>query len=145
MVSDLLRLKAQDEEDLQVVSSCLQDALTRVADMTYLPRLQRFALVATRFRWERHDDPRREGGERIRAGVHFDGVLKVRTQGIDMSDRAGLLPILAISPEANDDGYLITITFAAGGAVQLQTEYIDCRLSDIGEGWPTPNRPDHGS
>ena len=37
MASDLLRLKAEDLDDLEVVSTCLQDALTRVADMTYLP------------------------------------------------------------------------------------------------------------
>lgn len=144
MASELLRLSARDTEDLQVVSSCLQDALTRVADMTYLPRLHRFALVATRFRWERQEDPRREGGERIRAGVHFDGVLKVRTLGVDMTDRDGLLPILAVTAEDGEAGQLITIHLAAGGAVQLQAELIDCRLSDIGEGWPTPNRPDHG-
>lgn len=144
MASELLRLKAEDLDDLKVVSTCLQDALTRVADMTYLPRLRRFALVATRFRWERQGDPRLEGGERIRAGVHFDNVLKVRTQGIDMADRAGLLPILAVLAEPSEDGYDITISFAAGAAVQLTAECIDCRLSDIGEGWPTPNRPDHG-
>lgn len=144
MTSELLRLKAQDTEDLQVISSCLQDALTCVGEMTYLPRLQRFALVVTRFRWERQEDPRIEGGERIRAGMHFDGVLKVRTQGIDMSDRVGLLPILAVTTEECEAGHWVTIAFAAGGAVQLLVEVIDCRLSDIGEGWPTPNRPDHG-
>ena len=33
-----LKLIALDEEDLAVVSSLLQDAVVRVADMTYLPR-----------------------------------------------------------------------------------------------------------
>ena len=87
----------------------------------------------------------REGGERIRAGVHFDSVLKVRTSGIDMADRAGLLPILAVVAEPSEDGHIVTLRFAAGAAVALTVECIDCRLSDIGEGWPTPNRPDHGT
>lgn len=143
MAGELLRLRADDADDLQVVSSCLQDALTRLADMTYLPRLRRFAFVATRFRWERQGDRRVEGGERIRAGVHFDNILRVQSQGIDQDDQAGLLPILAVSSEPCEEGVTIIVQLAAGGAVRMVAECIDCRLSDIGEGWPTPNRPDH--
>ena len=38
-----LKLIALDEEDLAVVSSLLQDAVVRVADMTYVPSQKRFA------------------------------------------------------------------------------------------------------
>jgi hypothetical protein len=47
-----LKLIALDEEDLAVVSSLLQDAVLRVADMTYVPGQKRFA-VLNRFDWEK--------------------------------------------------------------------------------------------
>jgi len=48
-----LKLRAEDDEDLAVVSAFLQDALLPVAEMVYLPAEQRFVLVANRFMWER--------------------------------------------------------------------------------------------
>ena len=47
-----LKLKAEDEEDLRVVSACLQDALIAVGDISYLKDDQRFVLIANRFCWE---------------------------------------------------------------------------------------------
>jgi len=137
-----LRLRAEDIEDLQIISSCLQDALARVADMRYDRHLNRFAMVVTRFRWERADQVR-DGGERIRAGLHFEGVLNVRTRGIDMSDGEGLLPLLAVDAKPMGEQVEIDLSFGGGAGVQLTAEFVDCHLSDLGDGWPTPNRPDH--
>jgi hypothetical protein len=142
MTDEPLRLRAEDVEDLQVISSCLQDALARIADMRYDQRLQRFAMVVTRFCWERAGQVR-EGGERSRAGLHFDGVLKVRTRGIDMTDTEGLLPLLSIEARPSGELFEIDLTFGGGGNVQIVAEYVDCHLSDLGESWPTPSRPDH--
>ncbi|MDP6343326.1 MAG: DUF2948 family protein [Alphaproteobacteria bacterium] len=144
MITDrLLRLRAEDADDLEVVSACMQDAIARIGDMTYMSRLRRFALVATRFRWELAREVGPEGGQRIRSGLHFDDVLRVRSQGIDMADREGLLPLLAIRAEPAGERQQVTLEFAGGGAIRLEVEHVDCRLSDIDEGWPTPNRPAH--
>ena len=94
--AEFLQLHAMDADGLQYISACTQDAIARVADMGYQPRLNRFALVLTRFRWERAE-ARHENSERVRAGLHFETVTQVRTQDIDMSDANGLLPLLAIS------------------------------------------------
>ena len=51
-MADPLKLRAEDEEDLAVVSTILQDALVPVAEMAYLPEEKRFVLVANRFKWE---------------------------------------------------------------------------------------------
>ena len=45
------KLIALDEEDLAVLSSLLQDAVLRVADMAYLPKQRRFAAALNRFEW----------------------------------------------------------------------------------------------
>jgi hypothetical protein len=47
-----LKLRAEDAEDLDVVSACLQDAIVPLSDMEFLAGEKRFVLVANRFRWE---------------------------------------------------------------------------------------------
>ncbi len=47
-----LKLRAEDAEDLAVISACLQDALVAVSDLAYAPEERSFLFVANRFRWE---------------------------------------------------------------------------------------------
>ena len=47
-----LRLLAEDEEDLKIISAHVQDAVVRVGDLAYLPKARRFALLLNRYRWE---------------------------------------------------------------------------------------------
>ena len=85
-----------------------------------------------------------DGGLRVRCGVHFDDVLRVRTQGIEMTDRDGLLPLLAITVEEAEHGVTLHLQFVGGGTISLDAEAVNCHVSDIEQGWPTPSRPDHG-
>ncbi|MFP6709375.1 MAG: DUF2948 family protein [Alphaproteobacteria bacterium] len=144
MVNTALRLRADEAEDLVVISSCVQDAIARIEDMAYMPRLRRFVMVMTRFRWEVADEMGKDGGMRVRCGLHFDDVLAVRSQGIDMADGEGLLPLLAITSALADHGVNLELRFAGGGTISLEAEAVQCHVSDIDQGWPTPSRPDHG-
>jgi hypothetical protein len=56
-----LKLRAQDEADLQVIAACVQDALVPVADMVWLRDERRFALVINRFMWEVPPEPAADG------------------------------------------------------------------------------------
>ena len=56
-MTDCLRLKAVDTEDLSVVAACLQDALIPLREMVYLPDERRFLAAFTRFRRECLADP----------------------------------------------------------------------------------------
>ncbi|MBV5335567.1 DUF2948 family protein, partial [bacterium] len=47
-----IKLRAEDEEDLAVISACLQDAILPVAEMCFERAARRFVLVANRFKWE---------------------------------------------------------------------------------------------
>ncbi|WP_333715061.1 DUF2948 family protein, partial [Yoonia sp.] len=47
-----LRLKALDTEDLQVLSSLVQDAVFPSAEMRWDRKARRFAILLNRFRWE---------------------------------------------------------------------------------------------
>jgi hypothetical protein len=142
-----IRLIFHDAEDLAVASAHLQDAVVRVGDMSYAAKQRRFALVLNRFRWEL---PTAQSGrafkpfERVRAGVHFDGVLGVRVQGIARDFDDAVLELLAIKFEpANDGAGVIDLIFAGGGTVRLDVECIEGQLSDITQPWATAHLPDH--
>jgi hypothetical protein len=48
----LLKLAAEDEDDLKAISALVQDAVMTVGDLAFLPKARRFALVLNRYRWE---------------------------------------------------------------------------------------------
>ena len=156
----LLRLRAEDAEDLAVVSSCLQDALVPLTDMRYDHAEQRFVMAVNRFRWEGCEPCTPEYAvapgaafERIACGITFEGVRRVSVQGIDQRKRDRLLELLAIvtgkaaaarvGPAAADGPATILLLFAGGGTIRLDAEGIRCRLQDFGEPWPTRWRPQH--
>ncbi|MDA0653781.1 MAG: DUF2948 family protein [Proteobacteria bacterium] len=137
-----LRLTARDAQDLLVVSACLQDAITRRAELVYRPRQHRFAATFNRFRWESGSAGERPA-ERVRAGVHFDSVLRVQTRELG-ADPDELLQLLAIRADEREDGVAeLLLEFAGSGSVRLEVECIDCYLSDLGEPWPARRTPKH--
>ena len=147
---DPLRLRAEDDEDLGVISACLQDAVTRQSDMSYRPREHRFAIVFNRYRWEREavteDDIAKARGDhqRIRTGVHFDGCLGVKTKGLDGIAADEILSLLAIECELLVDGAAeVDLVFAGGATIKMFLECIDCHLQDLSEPWEARGRPDH--
>ena len=152
-----LQLRAEDEEDLAVISSCLQDALVPLSDMRYDRAARRFVLAVNRFRWE-GGAPSPPGGqspdavfERITCAVTFEGVNKVSLTGIDQGKRDHLLELLAIvsggaaAPPGHTGagGTAILLVFAGGGTIRLDADAIRCRIEDFGEAWPTRWRPQH--
>jgi len=160
-MTEPLKLRAEDAEDLSVVSACLQDAIVSLADMEFLPDERRFVLVVNRFRWENcretADMPARDpapgaasGGdigfaeararyERVNCGIAFDGVEIVRRRGIDPRARDQVLELLRVRVEAG----AVTLEFAGAAALRLEGARIVCRLSDLGEAWATDWRPRH--
>ena len=137
-----LRLLAQDEEDLKIISAHLQDAVMRVGDLAYLPKHRRFAALVNRFCWE--DCGEGNFGVRVRAGLHFDGVLKVQSQNLRQDDPDAVAVLLAIdfTPES-DGGGVIDLLLSGGGRIRLEVECIDAALRDITEPRPAVARPAH--
>ncbi|HCA91498.1 MAG TPA: hypothetical protein DEP10_06100, partial [Alphaproteobacteria bacterium] len=102
-MADPLRLKVSSDEDLQVLSALLQDAIIPGEDMVYARADQRFILVANRFCWDQptEDGLVSESGEpvfqRQLCGVQFLGVSRVQTSGLPADRKAALLNLLAIT------------------------------------------------
>ena len=137
-----LRLLTEDEEDLKIISAYLQDAVMRVGDLAYLPKHRRFAALVNRFCWE--DCGEGNLGVRVRAGLHFDGVLKVQAQNVRQGDPDAVAVLLAIefTPE-KDGGGAIDLMLSGGGRIRLQVECIEAALRDITEPRPAVARPAH--
>jgi Protein of unknown function (DUF2948) len=161
-----LKLRARDGADLAIIAACLQDALIRPRDMTYLPDDKRFAFVANRFRWEaaarRSGDQKSENAretrstdsgdaefadgepagqhyQRVHCGVCFDRVRGVKLRGFTPAKGPEFLELLTIQAQ----GDVILVMFAGNATVRLEVDAIRCHFEDLGEAWPTAWRPEH--
>lgn len=141
MTGKPLKLRAEDAEDLAILSAALQDAAVPIGDMRYFPEEKRFMLAASRYRWESDQGSRAGGGERITSALIFDHVIHVRRRGLDQDDSEHILALLAL--EAGEG--VVDLLFSGGAAIRLEVEKLACRLDDFGESWPTIFRPAHKS
>lgn len=144
-----IRLRAEDDEDLKIVSACLQDAILPLGDMCFLPDEKRFVMVVNRFRWESADLPRPGPTaddddlapfERVHCGVRVEGVTGVKLRGIDIKDRAQMLELLSLDTLESGG---VALHFAGGGCVRLDSAGWRLLVEDLGEPWPTGCKPCH--
>jgi hypothetical protein len=145
-----LRLRAEDAEDLTVVSACLQDAVVAVGDIAWLPAERRLAMVVNRFCWE--CAPGETGGEsrRVLTGLRLENVRAVRAQGIDRTKRAHLMELLAVRLVPGDgesgaagSGCVVEFRFSGDQALRASADVLALRLEDLEEPYPTAWRPKH--
>lgn len=141
-MSEGLRLIAEDEEDLAILSAHLQDAVIRIGDIAYLPASRRFAAFVNRYCWEGCGE---DGlGERTRSGLHFNNVLKVKGMNVRQNDPEAVAELLALRfHPTGEGGGSIDLMLAGGGRIRLEVEAIDATLRDISEHWPARARPAH--
>jgi hypothetical protein len=133
-----LRLLAQDEEDLAVISAAMQDAVMKVGDIVYEPAARRLTIAFNRYRWEAG------GGERVRSGLQLGGVLSVQTRRIRRTAKDAVLDLLAMTfAPGEPPGGDVTLSFAGGGDLKARVECVEVVLADVSNPWPTPRTPAH--
>jgi hypothetical protein len=133
-----LRLLAEDQEDLAVISATLQDAVAKVGDISYEPKARRLTIAFNRFRWEAG------ARQRVRSALQVGGVLSVKTRKIRRDRRDAVVELLAVGFEAGEPpGGVLTLNFAGGGDLRAEIECVDAVLADVSEPWPTPRAPAH--
>jgi hypothetical protein len=137
-----LKLRALDAEDLSLISAHLQDALARVCDLVYLPDKRRFALVLSRFDWAAEAEGR---FERMRTGLHFEGVTRVRCRHVARDRPEAILSLLAVSfePGREPPEGCVRLIFAGGADIVLDVECLEAQLIDLGPRWKVVARPTH--
>ncbi|GLS29225.1 Protein of unknown function [Mesorhizobium albiziae] len=141
---DQLKLVALDEQDLNIISAHVQDAVMKIGDLEFLPRAKRFVVPMNRFAWEAVSGVLRKRGERRQSVLHFDRVLSAKTAGMDRDKPADILSLLAIRfAEAETPAGAIELDFSGGATVRLEVECIEARLADLGAAWEASSLPSH--
>lgn len=129
-----LRLRAEDAEDLTVISTLVQDAVLPASEMRWERTRRRFSCLINRFRWEDKAVAERQGRgvERVQALLAVEDVLKVGQQGLGTRDADTVLSLLALAFEPGEDGTgRLVMTFAGDGAVALDVEAVNVVLQDV--------------
>ena len=143
-----LKLRAEDADDLAVISAVVQDALISVKDLTYDRAERRFTLVANRFRWEvkqrdAYDGADEAAFERTLCALSFATVEGVSYRGFSRRDDERILSLLAI--RAGEEPGTIDLEFSGGATLRLGVSAIVVHATDMGEAWPTTWQPDHSA
>lgn len=131
-----LRLMALDEEDLPVLSALVQDAVLGGGDMRWDAKARRLDILLNRFRWERGA---REA-ERVRSVLTIGCALGVASDGVARAGDA-VLSLLDVVFEqgAEPPGGALVLRFAGDGAIRVQVEAIEVRLTDVTRPYAAPS------
>ena len=146
-----LRLAALDGEDLNVLSSQVQDAVVKVGGIHWLEGENRLVVEMHRFAWEQAlKQKRRFFGpkptyERRQAVLHFDRVTAVQARNIRGEAKEAVLNLLAITyaPQGEGPNGSVSLVFAGDAELRFEVECIEAQLADTGAAWETENLPEH--
>ena len=146
---DELKLVALDRDDIAVVSAHVQDALVRVGDILWQPHEHRFVMALSRFDWIAAAEAKPAPGQkrdyrRCRTALRFDRVLSCKCRGIDQSDKAARLNLLAVEfADGDSPAGVVTMTFSGSGVIRLEVECLEAELADLGEIFAADGCPNH--
>jgi len=143
-----LNLGAGDSDDLEIISSLIQDAVFPVTEMKWDMAEHRFALLLNRFRWEDEAAARQRGRafERVQSLLVVNNVLGVASQGVDRSDKDTVCSLLSVTVEPGEDcAGLVLLTLAGDGAIRLNVEALEVSLRDVTRPYQAPSKkmPEH--
>jgi len=135
-----LRLLAMDPDDLEIMSAALQDAVTKIGDISWESAAGRLTIAFNRLTWETAETPE----ARVRAAIQFGCVLKVRSRNLRSAAPDAVLQLLAVTFEPGEPpGGRVTFAFADGGDLAADVECVDAALADVSEPWTPARKPEH--
>ena len=140
---DQLKFVVLDEEDLEVVSTHLQDAVVRVSDVLWRPQEKRVVVALNRFDWEGAQSDKPEYRRR-RSALRFERVLSCKCRDVNPTGKDAVLNLLAVEfAETEVPSGVVTLTFSGGATVRLDVECLEAELADLGPSWTTAACPVH--
>jgi hypothetical protein len=148
---DVLKFVVLDEEDLEVASAHLQDAVVKVADVHWRPGEKRLIVGLNRFDWENARDTntnrdKKANNEyrRRRAALRFERVLSCKCQHVNPARKDEVLNLLAVEfQETEAPSGVIVLSFSGGATLRLEVECLEAELADLGPAWSTALCPFH--
>lgn len=149
-VSGLVRLVAKDEQDVQIISSMLQDAIVPCISMAHEPEEKKFTFQAFRLRREnvpvdQPDEKKDKGLERIMSTVIFHGVhqaSKNKDLAVHLKKKHGE-DLICLAVQFSKSG-MLEIFFSEGKTLRLVVAGLELYLADHEKSsWPTAFEPKH--
>ncbi len=140
---DQLKFVVLDEEDLEIVSVHLQDAVVKVADVLWRPQEKRLVVALNRFDWEGVQTGKPEYRRR-RSALRFERVLSCKCKSVNPAGKDAVLNLLAVEfAETDSPAGVVNLIFSGGGALRLEVECLEAELADLGPVWTTGTCPAH--
>ncbi|HEY6833066.1 MAG TPA: DUF2948 family protein [Pseudolabrys sp.] len=140
---DELKFVVLGGDDLEVVSTHLQDAQVKVSDVLWRPQEKRLVVALNRFDWECAQCGDREYRRR-RSALRFERVLSCKCKSVKPAEKDAVLNLLAVEfTETEAPSGVITLIFSGGGVLRLEVECLEGELADLGPSWTTHICPDH--
>jgi hypothetical protein len=141
---DLLKFVALDGEDLEVVSTHLQDAVVKASEVLWRPHEHRLVVALNRFDWEAAATPARPQYRRRRAALRFERVQSCKCRGLDPQQKDAVLNLLSVEfNETDAPAGVVALTFSGGATLRLDVECLEAELADLGPTWTTSCCPAH--
>ena len=124
----LAKIIANDQEGLQMISTCIAGSKTKVSDIKYLSTNKVFLLSI-----ERNKVESEQKNKKINSICRFDFVDKVKSKNINQFDKKIILELIGIDYLKNKEDYEINLIFNKNKHIVLTTETIEVRLEDQNE------------
>ena len=138
-----VKFVALDRDDLEVVSAHLQDALVKVADVSWRPQEKRLVVALSRFDWLAAEGTQPEL-RRCRSALRFDRVTCCKCRSVNPAGKDAVLNLLAVEySETDPPAGVVNLIFSGGGMLRLEVECLEAELADLGPSWPATARPVH--
>jgi len=113
---DQVKFVALDRDDLEVVSTHLQDALVKVADVIWRPQEKRLVVGLSRFDWLAAEGTRPEL-RRCRSALRFERVNCCKCRQVNPAGKDAVLNLLAVEfAETDAPAGVVTLIFRRGSA-----------------------------
>ncbi len=106
-----LYLGAFTPEDVEVISTILQDGIFCIKDLAWLKNKRQVAVLVNRFRWENKSEyiEQNSAPERVKSLLIIDNVLNISSQGIDRSDSTAPLNLLNFDLKKTKKNMFLTL------------------------------------
>ena len=128
-----LYLGAFNPQDVEIISTILQDSIFCINDLAWLKKKQRVAVLVNRFRWENKSEyiDKNSAPERVKSLLIIDNVLNISSQGIDRSDDSEPLNLLNLDLKKTKKNIFFTLLLSNFGAIRCELEAIELSIKDV--------------
>ena len=128
-----LYLGAFTPEDVEVISTILQDGIFFINDLAWFKKKRQVAVLVNRFRWENKSEytDKNSAPERVKSLLIIDNVLNISSQGIDRFDSSAPLNLLNLDLKKTKKNIFLTLLLSNFGAIKFELDAIELSIKDV--------------